>query len=103
MCWEELDCSYHSGISQNGISELKCLKVLRCCDNEKICDVNYLSGTLEELECERNCGINQAGISHLKKIKKFICSYNKKINNLDHLIYTLEKLECYQSNINQNE
>jgi len=74
---------------ENGISQLKKLKVLQCDSNGKIFDVNHLE-VLTVLRCSgRRSGIGQSGISKLTKVKALDCSGNKEIMCLDHLHKTL--------------
>ena len=100
---EKLYCCGTSGITENGISNLK-IKVLACSDNEKIKNVkgkkiffpfnprplrwsrvNYLGNTLEELYCSvwyKENGVTQEGISELKKLQVLKCNDNCFVNNV---------------------
>ena len=82
---EELYCENYCGVDQNGIFELKKLRILGCDDNKKIKDVNHLANTLEELDCESGSGIDQKGISELRKLKRLNFLGNKKIINTNHI------------------
>lgn len=85
----------NSGICQEGISELKKLKKLRCSGNRYIYNVNHLADTLEDLDCGGDeCNISDSGICELKNLKILRCDYNFNIKNLDIFGHTLEILEC---------
>lgn len=88
---EELECRY-SSVNQNGISQLKKLRILNCNGNAGITDVNPFCETLEELDCGFESGIDENGISQLKKLRKLNCSNNYKIRNISFLHSSLESL-----------
>ena len=100
---EELDCgSYFCGITQDGISNLKKIKKIRCGANDKIRNLNHLGETLKIVDCsgEQNygqiyCGsIKQDGISLLTNVRYFNCSDNPYIHSVNHMANSLEVLEC---------
>lgn len=103
---EELYCNFYdhrtgdyvlpqNGVYQNGISELKFLKILFCSDNFKINNVNHLKNTLVHLVCGGGCGIDQYGISELKILETLDCSENPNIINVNHMAGSLKALCCY--------
>lgn len=83
---------YCCGVDQNGITELKKLRILKCSGNSKIFSVNHIGRTLEELYCKKGHGIHQEGISKLQKIKILCMSKYTDICDLNHMCDTLEKL-----------
>lgn len=82
---QELYCSGTCGINQNGITELKKIRILDCSKNKKIIDVNHLNVTLKELYCGYGSGVQQIGISLLKELEYLNCSFNKNIISVSHL------------------
>ena len=70
-------------------------------NNERVNNVNHLSGTLESLNCGGNCSIDTNGISQLKKLIVLKCAENRKIHNISdasNFIDTIEKLDCSFNN-----
>jgi len=71
------------GVTQNGIALLKKLKILYCCNNGSIKNVNHLSKTLQKLYCRSNCGV--CGELRLSKIRELNIIGNGKIRNIGNL------------------
>ena len=81
---EELDASYGSGITQEGIQDCRKLKRLYVDGNRRITSVNHLP-ELEELDASYGSGITQEGIQGCQKLKRLYAGGNAQITSVNHL------------------
>lgn len=85
----------NSGITDEGIAELKNLNVLYCSYNQNIHNIEHLYGSLRTLGCEGNsCGLKHICLTNMKKLQKLFCANNGQFTISGDVCNTLRVLNC---------